>query len=384
MLSTQLPLLVPTALLLHSQSCPMHSSHAWQPSAHASDSSFLTPVAGSPCFTSDSPTRMAPTPAACTNATSSGVKMPLSPVIMMPRCFTCWPATLPMSVAVRPRSTLNVPRSRLLMPSRWPSTPGSSSTRASSRSVCTSIRHCMPSPPATLRKYARSRLGSTAAMSRMASAPDARALYTWYASTMNSLHSSGQATPASRMSVRLAKEPWKNFSSVSTLRHAAPPASYAWAMRTGSKSGWMTPLEGDAFFTSAISPGLPVSCARRVIAALKSRGGAAFLTAACSTGSGTLVRIASISLALYQTISSRMFWGLLRSGRPLTRNVDGPHGCVSSPMGGLRRIVTPSSISGASTAARTLRGLRPAWNAHGRLWEPVCTRGSRLAAILAW
>ncbi len=30
------------------------------------------------------------------------------------------------------------------------------------------------------------------------------------------------------------------------------------AMRTGSKSGWMTPLEGEAFFTSAIRPGRPV------------------------------------------------------------------------------------------------------------------------------
>jgi hypothetical protein len=29
-------------------------------------------------------------------------------------------------------------------------------------------------------------------------------------------------------------------------------------MRTGSKLGWMTPLLGDAFFTSAINPGLPV------------------------------------------------------------------------------------------------------------------------------
>ena len=52
---------------------------------------------------------------------------------------------------------------------------------------------------------------------------------------------------------------WKNFSSVSTLRQAAPPASYAFAMRTGSKSCWMTPLLGDAFFTSAIKPGLPAA-----------------------------------------------------------------------------------------------------------------------------
>jgi hypothetical protein len=29
------------------------------------------------------------------------------------------------------------------------------------------------------------------------------------------------------------------------------------AIRTASKSGWMTPLLGDAFFTSAIKPGFP-------------------------------------------------------------------------------------------------------------------------------
>lgn len=30
-------------------------------------------------------------------------------------------------------------------------------------------------------------------------------------------------------------------------------------MRTGSKSGWITPLLGDAFFTSAMRPGLPAA-----------------------------------------------------------------------------------------------------------------------------
>jgi len=37
----------------------------------------------------------------------------------------------------------------------------------------------------------------------------APALNSWYASTMNSLHSSGQATPAPRMSARKLKLPWK-------------------------------------------------------------------------------------------------------------------------------------------------------------------------------
>lgn len=39
----------------------------------------------------------------------------------------------------------------------------------------------------------------------------ARALYTWYASTMNSLHSRGHCTPASRMRVRLLKEPCREW-----------------------------------------------------------------------------------------------------------------------------------------------------------------------------
>eukprot|EP00882_Tetradesmus_deserticola_P010282 GHRQ01010863.1.p2 GENE.GHRQ01010863.1~~GHRQ01010863.1.p2 ORF type:complete len:129 (+),score=25.24 GHRQ01010863.1:701-1087(+) len=110
--------------------------------------------------------------------------------------------------------------------------------------------HQLPAPPLTW-------LGSTAAISSTASAPLTRALNIWYASTMNSLHSSGHATPAALMRARLSKLPWKNFSSVSTDRQAAPPASYAAAMRTASKSGWMTPLLGEAFFTSAMSPGLP-------------------------------------------------------------------------------------------------------------------------------
>mmetsp|Transcript_32417 Transcript_32417/g.71622 ORF Transcript_32417/g.71622 Transcript_32417/m.71622 type:complete len:263 (-) Transcript_32417:243-1031(-) len=262
---------------------------------------------------------MAPTPAPCTKATSSGVKMPDSPTIRMPRLLTSWPAGPSMILCVSARSTLNVPRSRLLMPSKCFSTSGSCSTRSSSAVVCTSIRHCMPSAEAAFMKYARSWLGSTAAISRMASAPLALALNTWYASTMNSLHSRGQVTPAARILLRFSKLPWKNFSSVSTLRQAAPPASYALAIRTASKSGWMTPLLGEAFFTSAIRPGLPVSAARFKMAPLKSRGGSAFLTRACSIGRGTLSRITSTSLALYQTISSRMFWGLLSLGSPVTR-----------------------------------------------------------------
>ena len=53
---------------------------------------------------------------------------------------------------------------------------------------------------------------------------------TAHTSTMNSLHSSGQLTPAFLISCRYSKLPWKYFWSVSTLRHAAPPSSYALAI----------------------------------------------------------------------------------------------------------------------------------------------------------
>ncbi len=93
-------------------------------------------------------------------------------------------------------------------------------------------------------------------------------------------------TPAALISRRLSKLPWKNFSSVSTDRHAAPPASYAFAILTGSKSGWITPLEGDAFLTSAMRPGLPVDWDLAAMAALKSAVGPAFLARAFGVGWG--------------------------------------------------------------------------------------------------
>lgn len=56
---------------------------------------------------------------------------------------------------------------------------------------------------------------------------------------------------------------------------------------TGSKLGWMTPLEGEAFLTSAIRPGLPVSAACAWIAPMKSRGGGDALAATITVASGT-------------------------------------------------------------------------------------------------
>src|ERR1035441_9707751 len=57
---------------------------------------------------------------------------------------------------------------------------------------------------------------------------------------------------APRICFRYCKDPWKNFSSVSTDRQLAPAASYSRAIRTGSKSGRITPADGEAFLTSAI------------------------------------------------------------------------------------------------------------------------------------
>ena len=70
-------------------------------------------------------------------------------------------------------------------------------------------------------------------------------------SMMKSFRSRGRFT-APRICFRCSSDPWKNFSSVSTDRQLAPAASYSRAIRTGSKSGPITPAEGEAFLTSAI------------------------------------------------------------------------------------------------------------------------------------
>ena len=151
-------------------------------------------------------------------------------------------------------------------------------------------------------------------MSRKPSAPIARALNTCQPSMMNSLQSSGQPTPASRMSLRFSKPPMKYLLSVSTDTHAAPPASYAAAIAAGSKSGWMRPLLGDAFFASAISAGTrPPSSTLARRAAAKSRTGGARGSAWMSRASGSRSFIFCTSPSLYHTISSRMFRGVFSS-----------------------------------------------------------------------
>lgn len=135
--------------------------------------SLFTAASGSPSLTSDSPTNIAPHPVLCTKATCSGVKIPLSPAIKNPRSFTyiqqytansmgqdwpeyqakgansyiwqstrntcspgqhtCCPALLSMILLLFSISTMNVCRSRLLMPSMtWLLSMSSLSTLSSS------------------------------------------------------------------------------------------------------------------------------------------------------------------------------------------------------------------------------------------------------------
>mmetsp|Transcript_734 Transcript_734/g.1696 ORF Transcript_734/g.1696 Transcript_734/m.1696 type:complete len:237 (+) Transcript_734:584-1294(+) len=183
---------------------------------------------------------------------------------------------------------------------------------------------------------------------------------------MNSLHSSGQVTPEERMSSRFSKPPWKNFSSVSTDRHAAPPASYALPILTGSKLGWITPLLGDAFLTSAMSAGCPVALNCSLMAPTKSRGGGASTMEVRTSSSGNFSLRRTSSSSLDHTISSRMLRGLLsvfsmrspfwlmasilkaNPGEPFSV----PTLCMDSPLGGRRRMDT-SDTTGSLTDART-------------------------------
>jgi len=67
---------------------------------------------------------------------------------------------------------------------------------------------------------------------------------------------------------------------------------------TWSKSGWMTPLLGEAFLTSAISPGRPVALAAERSAPTKSLDGPASVAWRISRAIGWLYRMSSISRAL--------------------------------------------------------------------------------------
>ncbi len=65
----------------------------------------------------------------------------------------------------------------------------------------------------------------------------------------------GDVDVASDASSRLCSEPWKNCSSVRTERQAAPAFASSAARLGTSKSARMSPLEGEAFFSSAMMAG---------------------------------------------------------------------------------------------------------------------------------
>src|SRR3954471_6352722 len=79
---------------------------------------------------------------------------------------------------------------------------------------------------------------------------------------MKSLRSTGN-WQAARACSRYATLPWKNCTSVSTDRQAAPCFSYERAICAGTKSSRNTPFDGLAFFTSAITAARPAACFAR-------------------------------------------------------------------------------------------------------------------------
>ena len=98
------------------------------------------------------------------------------------------------------------------------------------------------------------------------------------------------------------------LSPVTLLRHThrQGPASAASCLHasdmlltlTWSKSGWMTPLLGDAFLTSAMRPGFPVRVCAACSAPMKSRDFGAAPARAISWGRETLCLHRSTSAAL--------------------------------------------------------------------------------------
>jgi len=100
----------------------------------------------------------------------------------------------------------------------------------------------------------------------------------------------------------------------------------------------MTPLLGDAFFTSAMSAGLLVRCAALLMAPMKSLGAPDAAAWLIRRPRGSLCLNLSISTALCQMISSRMLRGLLSSEFGTLKST-GPHACLEMPSGGLLRII---------------------------------------------
>ncbi len=162
-----------------------------------------------------SPTRNARTPIASKRRRSAGERKPLS-MTTVRSCGTSPSSARPVSSEVA-----KVSRSRLLMPttvaSDWSARSSCSRVWTSTSAVISSSR-----PSATSSRNTSAR--STAAIRRKASAPAARASYTWYGSKRKSFRRSGSCTRR-RIAVRCSRLPSKKRSSVRTEIAAAPAAS---------------------------------------------------------------------------------------------------------------------------------------------------------------
>ncbi len=124
--------------------------------------------------------------------------------------------------------------------------------RVSSASSCTSTSAARPNSKALACKRTRSACSSAATMSRIASAPAARASNSWYSSTVKSFRRIGNPTPR-RTAWRCSSAPSKNVGSVRTEIAAAPPCSYRRAMAAGSYRIASTPFDGERRLHSAIT-----------------------------------------------------------------------------------------------------------------------------------
>ena len=154
--------------------------------------------------------------------------------------------------------------------------------------------------------------------------------------------------------------------------------------------GWMTPLDGDAFLTSAMSPGWPVDFHWSLMAPTKSRAGSWFWIAVRTRVSGNFSFCLASHSSLYHTISSRMFWGLFASlsmRSPfslmvsiLNANWSVPTSCLAWPNGGRRRMVTSGLGSETDAVGVTVTAPRADLRAVARGRPPRWTDARRAEA----
>mmetsp|Transcript_4778 Transcript_4778/g.11900 ORF Transcript_4778/g.11900 Transcript_4778/m.11900 type:complete len:335 (-) Transcript_4778:6-1010(-) len=205
-------------------------------------------------------------------------------------------------------STRKVCRLRLFTPMM--AAPNSSARSISSRSH-TSTSACIPSCVQSAYSV-RSCSGSSAAtISRQASAPCARASYSWYSLSRKSLQSTAgrECGPMRSTWSRTARisfsEPLNQVGSVSTEMAPAPARAYSSACSAAFTFGAIMPRLGEARFTSPRTATRPQ---RRRRARRSTTGGAA-AAAARSCSSGSARRACSTSWRRRAQISSRMVAG---------------------------------------------------------------------------